>query len=180
MTSPKKIIIWLKLYFDVAGYVTKFWYFYERNYYNFNFIRTWPEKPFFFERRSWFKFNNLGLAVVMTLKYYASVAKGFQLKLKKFWGLIATFVEITGGKVVEGNLFCPSRLLLNKDKEVYSAHKPWCLFVAPVNWVTICIDRNSCLWKKWGFIQTDVFLCSKVIIKSTTLLSIMGSVWFIC
>ena len=54
---------------------------------------------------SWFKFNNLGLALGKNLKFYTSVAKGFKLKGRKFWGLISTFVEVTGEKLVVGGLF---------------------------------------------------------------------------
>ena len=61
---------------------------------------------FFFEGWSWFKFNNLGLALGMTLKFYTSVAKGLKLKVRKLWGLIPTFVEFTGEKLV-GGVFLP-------------------------------------------------------------------------
>ena len=46
---------------------------------------------------SWFKFNNLGLALDIAFKFYGSVAKAF-----KFWGIIPTFVEVTGEKLVRG------------------------------------------------------------------------------
>ena len=45
---------------------------------------------------SWFKFNNLGLTIVMALKFYGSVAKGLKVKVRMFWGLIPTFREVTG------------------------------------------------------------------------------------
>ena len=53
-------------------------------------------KTAFFERWSWFRFNNLGLAQGTNLKFYTSMAKGFTLKVRKFWGLNCTFVELTG------------------------------------------------------------------------------------
>ena len=34
--------------------------------------------------------------------FYASVRKGLKLKVRKFWGLIRTFVEVTGEKLVVG------------------------------------------------------------------------------
>ena len=37
-----------------------------------------------FEGWSWFKFNNLGLALDMALKFYTSVAKGLKLKVRMF------------------------------------------------------------------------------------------------
>ena len=36
---------------------------------------------------------------VMTLKFYASVAKGLKLKDRKFWELIPTFVKVTREKM---------------------------------------------------------------------------------
>ena len=41
----------------------------------------------------------------MALKFYASVAKGLKLKIRKCWGLIPKFVEVTGEKLVAGT-FC--------------------------------------------------------------------------
>ena len=32
----------------------------------------------------------------MNLKFYTSIVKGLKLKARKFWGLIPTFVEVTG------------------------------------------------------------------------------------
>ena len=62
-------------------------------------------KTTFFEGWSCFKFNNLGLARGMALEFYTSVAKGLKQKVTKFWGLITTFVEVTGEKLVGGGLF---------------------------------------------------------------------------
>ena len=45
----------------------------------------------------------------MALKFYTSVARGLELKVRKLWGLIPTFVEVTGEKLVSGGgLFAPS------------------------------------------------------------------------
>ena len=66
-------------------------------------------KTTFFEGWSRFKFNNLGLALGLNLKFYTSVAKGLKLKVRKFLGLIPTFVEVTGEKLV-GWEFLPSIL----------------------------------------------------------------------
>ena len=43
---------------------------------------------------------SLGLALGTNLKFYASLSKGLKLKVIKFWGLIPTFVEVTGEKLV--------------------------------------------------------------------------------
>ena len=56
-----------------------------RSYNNLNFIKAWPKKSNFFEGSSWFKFNNLGLGLGVASQFYTSVAKGFRLKVRKFW-----------------------------------------------------------------------------------------------
>ena len=55
----------------------------------------------------WFKFNDLGLALGMVLKFYTSVVKCLKLKVRKFLGLIRTFVEVAGEKLVAGPLWPP-------------------------------------------------------------------------
>ena len=57
------------------------------------FYNDLARKTTFFETWSWFKFNNLGL-LVMALKFHTSVAKGLKLKVRKFWRLIPTVVEV--------------------------------------------------------------------------------------
>ena len=52
--------------------------------------------------------NNLGVALVMNLKFYTSVAKRLKLKVGKFWGLVPTFLEVTGEKLVGGKAFLPT------------------------------------------------------------------------
>ena len=71
-----------------------------------SFIRIWPEKTTFFEGWCWFKFDILGLALGMTLKFYTRMAKGLKLKVRKFLELNPTFVEGTEEKPV-GGLFVP-------------------------------------------------------------------------
>ena len=56
---------------------------------------------------SWFKFNNLGLALGIALTFYSSVTKELKLKFGKFWGLVLVFAEVTGEKLV-GGLFAPN------------------------------------------------------------------------
>ena len=74
------------------------------------FYKDLSRKTTFFEWWSWFKFNNLGLALDITLKFYRSVAKGLKLKVRTFLELISTFVEVTGEKLV-GGLFAPPSIL---------------------------------------------------------------------
>ena len=61
----------------------------------------------FFEGCVWFKFNNLGLALGMTLKFYTSLAKGLKLRVRKFSALIPTFVEVKEKNLVGGFLSPP-------------------------------------------------------------------------
>ena len=44
----------------------------------------------------------MGLALVMTLRLHTSVVKGLKIKVRKFWALISTSVEVTGGKLGGG------------------------------------------------------------------------------
>ena len=79
-------------------------------------------KTAFFEDWSWFNFNNLALVLGTSLKFYTSMAKGLKLKVRKFLGLIPTFVEVTWGKLVKGALLPPppSLPILNRVKKRYS------------------------------------------------------------
>ena len=52
------------------------------------------------------KFNNLGLALGIALKFYTSVAKGLKLKVRKFWGLVPTFAKVSEEKLVVVGPFC--------------------------------------------------------------------------
>ena len=67
------------------------------------FYKDLTRKAAFFERWPWFKFNDLGLALGTNMEFYASVEKGLKLKVKTFWELIPTFVEVTEEKLVEGS-----------------------------------------------------------------------------
>ena len=70
-------------------------------------------KIYFIDAYSWFKFNNLELAEVMTLTIYRSVAKWLKLKVKKRMGLkkdvkkdvLKNFEKITGKKFCWSLLF---------------------------------------------------------------------------
>ena len=53
----------------------------------------------FFEGWSWFKFNNLTLALGANLKFYTSMAKKFKLKVRMIWRLIHTFGEVSEEKL---------------------------------------------------------------------------------
>ena len=70
-------------------------------------LKGFDQKKRFFEGWSWFKFNNLRLALGKNLKFYTSLAKGLKLKVRKFWGLILSFVEVKGEKLLREGSFCP-------------------------------------------------------------------------
>ena len=72
-----------------------------------HFHKDLTRKTAFFEEWSWFKFNNLGLALGANLEFYTSLSKGLKLKVRKILWLILTFVEVTGEKLVRGGPFCP-------------------------------------------------------------------------
>ena len=68
------------------------------------FYEDLTRKTHYFEGCSWFKFNNWGLALCMALKFHTSVKKGLKLKVRQFVGLVPTFVEVTGEKMVGEDL----------------------------------------------------------------------------
>ena len=72
-------------------------------------LSGFDQKSHFFERCSWFKFNNFRLALGMAFKLYTNVVKGLKLKSRTFWRLISTLVEVKREKLV-GGLFVPTIL----------------------------------------------------------------------
>ena len=71
-------------------------------------------KNHFFEGCPGFKFNNLGLALGTNLKVYTSLSKGLKLKVKTFWWLILTFVEVTGKKLLVETFLSSVLPILNR------------------------------------------------------------------
>ena len=59
-------------------------------------------KTTFFEGWSQSKFNNWELALGMASKFDTSVGRGLNLKVRKFWWVILTFVEVAGKTLVGG------------------------------------------------------------------------------
>ena len=59
----------------------------------------------FFEGCARFKFDNLGLALSIPLKFYIIVTKGLKLKVTNFGGLYPMSVEVTGKKIGKASLF---------------------------------------------------------------------------
>ena len=65
-----------------------------------HFYKDLTRKTAFFKGWFWFKFNNLGLALGTNFKFYTSVAKGLKLMVRKFLGLIPTFVEVNSTTIL--------------------------------------------------------------------------------
>ena len=53
--------------------------------------------------------------VIMWPKLYTSVEKGIKLKVRKFWGLILEFADVTGKKLGDGGLFAK---FLTREKNI--------------------------------------------------------------
>ena len=57
-----------------------------------------------------------GLALGMPLILYSSVAKELKLKVRKIVGVVLTFGEVRGEKMVGRSLFSPPPPILNRVK----------------------------------------------------------------
>ena len=51
--------------------------------------------------------SNLGMELGMALKFYINVAKGLKLIVRKFCGVIPTFLEVAGEKMLGRNFWHP-------------------------------------------------------------------------
>ena len=71
----------------------------------------------FFEGCSSFKFNNLGVALGIALKFYTSGTIWLEIKCSKFLGLIATFVIVAEEKLVKRPFRSPI-IILNSGKSI--------------------------------------------------------------
>ena len=98
-------------------------------------------KTAYFEWWLWFKFNNLGLTLGTNFKLYTSVAKRLKVKVRKFWGLIPLFVEVTGEKSVGARPFCPPPpIILN-----WVNQKPNSTMSVMLCTGATFVKKNSCL-----------------------------------
>ena len=95
MTSPRKILsrdsnytvdVLMCTKYCRCAHVYKVWFIWEKLLQP-QFYKDLTRKTALFEGCSWFRFNNLGLALGTILKFYASVTKGLTLKVRKFLGL---------------------------------------------------------------------------------------------
>ena len=60
-----------------------------------------------FKRCSWLKLNKLGLSLGINLKFYIGVTIWLKRKVRMFWQLTSTFVEVIGEKLLAGLLIPP-------------------------------------------------------------------------
>ena len=78
-------------------------------------LQGFHQKNCFFSGWSLLKFNNLGLPLGTNLEFYTSLSKGLKLKVRNFWGLILTFSEVRGEKLV-GRPFCTPHPPLHQSR----------------------------------------------------------------
>ena len=119
-------------------------------------------KTAFFEGWSWFKFNNFGLPPGTNLKFYTSVAKGLKLKVRRFWGLIPTFGEVTGEKLV-GGLFAPPPIL-NRVSTVFRVH----IISAIVDCLSRLMLSNICCFfcfASSAWLSVEMFACLVMLVR---------------
>ena len=90
------------------------------------------------------------------MKFYTSVAKGLKQKVKRFWGLIPTFVEVTREKLEEGRggeggWVSPSLVILNRVKQrnirVFLAR----ILKSSVCGLEVCGRQIGNLWAEFCF-----------------------------
>ena len=100
MTSPTKFYHVIQIILQMCSYdqILITLAFLREKLSQLQFYKDLTRKIAFFKGWSWFKFNNLGVALITNLKLYTRVAKGLKLKVRKFWWLILTFVEVTREK----------------------------------------------------------------------------------
>ena len=100
------------------------------------------QKNRFFEGWSWFRFNNLGLALGMNLKFYTSMAKSLKLKVRNFWGASSSLSRVTGEKLVGGAFCLPPPPILNRVNGTTLTISQWCLHVYLWELARMSVTKN--------------------------------------
>ena len=86
----------------------------------------------------------MGLGLGTNLKFYTSVGKGLKLKVRKFWGLIPTFVEVTEEKLVgEGDFGPPIWTRLKKEVYKYFTKVLKNVYVRYCTYIDFGIENND-------------------------------------
>ena len=123
-------------------------------------------KTAFFDGWSWFKLNNLGLALGTNFKFYTSVEKVLKLKVRQFWGLIPMFVEVTGEKTGRKGILHPLPIL-NRVKLTASTQQlsfsSSCFFKAAKFWGEFFSEQS--LFRR-GYFQNSYFSRPKLLPSS--------------
>ena len=105
----QNVMTWIKLYRTCGHILIVIWQAFLSEMLSKGFDKkNWSEINFF-KRCSWLKFNKLGLALGINLKFYISVTIWLKRKVRMFWQLTCTFVEVTGENLIAG-LLVPSVL----------------------------------------------------------------------
>ena len=126
-------------------------------------LKGFDQKTAFFEGWSWFKFNNSALALGANLKFDTKVPKGLQLKVRKFWGLVLTLLEVTGKKmegVGRGGIFFPPPPILNRVKIFFSFFISFTSIIfLKFSIVSLFYPRKHCLSvSKWFAVLVSIYL----------------------
>ena len=82
-----------------------------------NFIRIWSKKRIFWGLSSWFRFNNLGLALGIALNFYTSVEKELKPKVIWFYGANSYVCKSYMRKTGRG-AFCPVKVKRAQEARV--------------------------------------------------------------
>ena len=113
----------------------------------------------------------------MTLKFYASVAKGLKLKVRKFWGLVFTFVKVTRRNLIGVGIFVllpPSWISLKQRLSSFKGKKEKGTFsAAGPNWIVSLDDLN----KFMSFQKSTFLLATYGCIDSTSRKILFIKVW---
>ena len=75
------------------------------------------------------------MALGMALKNYTSMANESKLKVRESWGLIPTFVEITGEETGRWGLFRVNKIGLIK-----------CVYLNFFKKVSVCMSKDDYYW----------------------------------
>ena len=130
---------------------------------------------------SWFKFNNSGLALGTNLKFCTSVAKGFKLKVWKFWGPNPTFVEVTGENPPPSwtglRVFRPLGLftMCHHTTKFSSLGTSICSFISSESVVQRCSVKKSVLTNFTKF--KGKHLCQRLFLNKAGLQEILAQVF---
>ena len=112
------------------------------------------QKNPFFEGWSWFKLNNLRMAVGTDLKFYTSEVS----KVWKFLGLIGTFADVRKEKLVGGPFRPP---ILNRGN-----FKSFTSFSCQISLIKCLVNRSFKIYNNWNTFYNDIESIKSNLIKN--------------